>query len=308
MVSTPSPPNPYKQAAAQQQSDLLGSTSSAIINNANENNPYGSVSYKNLGYETVYGSDGKPMYVPRYERNVQLSPDQMKLLGLQTQAQGNAGQAAVTASSQLANQFQTPLNTQGLQNWSAAGKPGEVRQDQAPTDRQAVQDAMMARYNENAAKQASADDAQLAARGLNVGSAQYGSVADTRARALTDATNQAYLASGNEARAAQQAYNQAEAQRYSEGSDWSSQNNNLRQAQLQERMAVRNQLPNEIAALMGMGQVTVPQFQPFSRQGVNSAPVGQYISDAYQNQLQASSAANSGIFGLGSALLGALPF
>lgn len=308
MVSTPKPPNPYDQAAAQQSSDLYSSAASSIINNANEQNPYGSVSYNNIGYETLYDANGKPTYVPRYSRDVQLSPDQQKLLGLQTQAQGNAGQAAVTASANLADQFKTNLDPSKWQQWQTGQAPQAVRQDQAPTDRAAVQDAMMARYNETAAKQNAADDAQLAARGLNPGSQGYGSVADTRARALTDATNQAYLASGNESRAAQQAYNAAGAQQYQQSGDYASFLNNLRQAQQTSDTALRNQLPNEVAALMGMGQVTVPQFQPFSRQGVNAAPVGQYISDAYQNQLQASNAANQGIFGLGSSLIGALPF
>jgi hypothetical protein len=308
MVSTPKPPNPYDQAAAQQSSDLYASAASSIINNANEQNPYGSVSYNNIGYETLYDAKGKPSYVPRYSRDVQLSPDQQKLLGLQTQAQGNAGQAAVTASANLADQFKTSLDPSQWQAWNTGQAPQDVRQDQAPTDRAAVQDAMMSRYNENAAKQASSDDAQLAARGLNPGSQGYGSVQDSRARAFTDATNQAYLASGDEARASQQAYNQAGAQQYSQNADYSAFLNNLRQAQQQGDTAQRNQLPNEVAALMGMGQVTVPQFQPFSRQGVNAAPVGQYISDAYQNQLQASSAANQGIFGLGSSLIGAIPF
>jgi hypothetical protein len=299
MVSTPSPPNPYDQAAAQQSSDLYSSAASSIINNANEQNPYGSVSYNNIGYETLYDANGKPTYVPRYSRDVQLSPDQQKLLGLQTQAQGNAGQAAVTASANLADQFKTSLDPSQWQSWQTGQAPQDVRQDQAPTDRAAVQDAMMARYNETAGKQNAAEDAQLAARGLNPGSQGYGSVADTRARALTDATNQAYLASGDESRA-------AGAQQYQQGTDYASFLNNLRQAQQTGDTALRNQLPNEVAALMGMGQVTVPQFQPFSRQGVNAAPVGQYISDAYQNQLQASNAANQGIFGLGSSLIGLL--
>jgi len=71
---------------------------------------------------------------------------------------------------------------------------------------------------------------------------------------------------------------------------------------------VRNQLPNEISALMGQSQVTVPQFQPFSRQGVNAAPVGQYIDSAYQNQVASANAANQGLFGLGGAALSAIPF
>lgn len=304
MGSSPKAPNPYDQAAADQSASLYSGAASSIINNANERNPYGSVSYKNLGYETLFDAKGNKTYVPRYERNVQLSPDQQKLLGLQTQAQGNAGQAAVTASSQLANQFRTPLNTQGLQGWQQTAAPGAVRQDQAPTDRRAIEQAMLSRYRENTAKQTSAEDAQLAARGLSPGSAGYGGVADTRARAATDAQQQAYLASGQESRNAQAAYNQAGLQRYQTGSDWASAQNQLRQAQLQERMGVRNQLPNEIAALMGQSQVTVPQFSPFSRQGINAAQPGGYMDSAYQSQLASSNAMNSGIFGLGSALLG----
>ena len=304
MGSSPKPPDPYKQAAADQSAGLFAGMASNIMNNANEVNPYGSVSYKNLGYETIYDAQGNKTYVPRYERNVQLSPDQQRLLGYETQAKGNAGQAAVTASSQLANQFKTPLNTQGLQGWQVAARPGEVRQDRGPTDRRAIEEAMMGRYRESAGKAASAEDAQLAARGLNPGTMGYGNVADTRARALTDAQQQAYLGSGAESREAQAAYNQAGLQRYQMGSDWASQANSLRQAQLQERMAVRNQLPNEIAALMGMGQVTVPQFQPFSRQGIQAAQPGQYMASNYQNQLQSYGNQMSGLFGLGSSLVG----
>jgi len=232
----------------------------------------------------------------------------MKLLGLETQTKGNAGQAAVTASSKLNDMFKTQLDPSKWQAWSSAPTPTDIRQDQAPTDRKAVQDAMMSRYLDTANKQNSAQDAQLAARGLTPGAAQYSAVDETRQKALTDATNQAYLASGDESRAAQNAYNQASLQKYQMGSDAASFNNQLRQAQQQSDTALRAQLPNEIAALMGMGQVTIPQFSPFSRQGVDSAPVGDYISQAYQNQVQAANAKNQGIFGLGGSLLSMLPF
>jgi len=197
MGSTPKAPNPYDQAAADQSASLYSGAASSIINNANETNPYGSVNYKNIGYETLYDAKGNKTYVPRYQRNVTLSPDQQRLLGYQTMAQGNAGRAAVTASGQLEKQFQTPLNTTGLAAWQHAARPGAVRQDQAPTDRRAVEEAMLSRYRENAGKQASAEDAQLAARGLSPGSSQYGSVADTRARALTDASTCCHSATRN---------------------------------------------------------------------------------------------------------------
>lgn len=308
MASTPSPPNPYDQAAAQQSANLGASEASGIINNPNEVNPYGSVNYTNSGYEVVYDAKGKPQYVPRYTRTTSLSPDQMKLLGLETQTKGNAGQAAVTASSKLADMFKTSLDPSSWQQWSNAPTPGDIRQDQAPTDRSAVEQAMMSRYLDTAGKQNSAQDAQLAARGLTPGSAQYSAIDKTRQEGLTDAQMQAYLASGDESRAAQGAYNQAALQRYQMGSDYAAFGNQLRQAQQQSDTALRSQLPNEIAALMGMGQVTVPQFSPFSRQGIDAAPVGDYISQNYQNQVQAANATNQGIFGLGGSLLGMLPF
>jgi hypothetical protein len=304
MVSSPKPPNPYDQAAADQSASLFSGAASSIINNANETNPYGRVQYSNAGYETLYDAKGNKTYVPRYNRNVTLSPDQQRLLGYDTMAKGNAGRAAVTASGQLEQQFKSPVNAKGLSNWQHAAKPGEVRQDKAPTDRLAVENAMMGRYNERAGKANTAEDAQLAARGMNPGTQGYGNVADTRARALTDASQQAYLGSGEESRNAQAAYNQAGLQRYQMGSDWASSENQLRQNQLQERMAIRNQLPNEIAALMGMGQVTVPQFQGFSRQGINAAQPGGYMDKNYQYALNSANATNSGLFNFGSAVVG----
>lgn len=308
MASTPKAPDPYAQAAAQQGAELGAAQGSAIINNPNEQNAYGSVNYTNAGYETIYDAKGNPQYVPRYTRTETLSPDQMKLLGLETQTKGNAGQAAVTGSAKLAEMMKTGIDPSKWQSWQMANAPGAVRQDQTPTDRAAVEEAMLSRYRETAGKQAKADDAQLAARGLNPGSQGYGNVADTRQRAMTDAQLQAFLASGEESRASQGAYNAAELQKYQMGSDYASFANQLRQAQQESDTALRSQPINEIASLMGMGQVTVPQFTPFSRQGINAAPVGQYVSDAYQNKLAAANAKNQGIFGLGQAAIGALPW
>jgi hypothetical protein len=50
----------------------------------------------------------------------------------------------------------------------------------------------------------------------------------------------------------------------------------------------------------------VPQFQQFSRQGVDSTPIGQYIYGDYANQANQAANTNAGIFGLGGALLGLL--
>jgi hypothetical protein len=301
MGSSPKPPDPYAQAGAQQQAELGASQASAIINNPNQYTPWGSRVTTQNGWETVYDASGHALQVPRYNETTRLSPDQQRLLGLQTQSQYNLGQTAVEQSAKLRQHLGKGVDTAGLQGWERGAAPGEVRQDTAPTDRRALEAAMMGRWNEDAARQNAAQDAQLAARGMAPGSQGWGDVASAQARARTDAVNQAYLASGQESRAAQEAYNQAEQQRYQEGQDYASAGNQLRQAQLQERLALRNQPINEITSLLGGSQVTMPSFLPFSRQGVNAAPIGSYIGQNYANQAQAYGQQMAGLFGLGSA-------
>jgi hypothetical protein len=287
MASQPKPPNPYQQAAAQQAAESGAAQSSAIINNPNIQNPFGSQSYDIAGWETVYDAQGKPQRVPRYTQTTTLSPDQMKLLGLQTQMQGNLGKIGVEQSARVGQALGQPFGTEGLPGWS------QYRRDEGPTDRAAIEEAMLGRYKERSGKQRSAEDVQMAARGLMPGSQQAGFMADERNRQDVDAWQQAYLGSGQEARAAQEAYNAA-----------TGQQNELRGAQLQEQAYLR-QLPlQEAIALMTGAQPTIPQFPSFSRQGVNAAPVGSYIGDNYARQAQAASNFNSGLFGLGGSLLG----
>jgi hypothetical protein len=314
---SPKPPDPYAQAAAQQSSELGASMGSSIINNPNVVSPYGTQTYNIAGYETIYDAQGKPQYVPRYTQTQTLSPDQQRLMGLNTQMQYNMGQTGVEQSGKLRGLLGQSVNTEGLQGWQAANAPGAIstafRQDQAPTDRAAVENAMMTSYNRARTPQQEAENAQLAARGLSPGGAGYGRVQQGREDALGEAARQAYLASGQESRQAQDAYNQveqmrnaAEQQKYQLGADWSSQLNQLRQAQLQERLGLRNQPLNEISALLSGSQVTMPQFNPFSAQGIGAAPIGSYMGQNYSNALQASNAQNAGLFGLGGSAMGAL--
>ena len=244
--------------------------------------------------------------MPRYNQVTTLSPDQMALLGLNTQSQYNLGSTAVQQSAFLKDYLGKMVDPSQWQAWSTGNAPGEVRQDQGPTDRARHRAAMMGRQTEAMGKRSAAEDAQLAARGLSPGSAQYGDVSDARARAMTDAQQQAYLAVGGESREAQDAYNAAGLQRYQMGQDYATFLNNLRQGQAGETMALRNQPLNEISALLSGSQVTTPQFNPFSAQGINAAPVGQYMGQNYANQLQASNAQNAGLFGLGGSIMGGI--
>lgn len=83
--------------------------------------------------------------------------------------------------------------------------------------------------------------------------------------------------------------------------------NAARQTAIQEDVLERTQPLNEISAFMSGGQVNVPQFQNQYRQGVEPSPVADLVNQNYQAQLAQSQAGMTGMFGMGSALLGGLP-
>lgn len=304
MVSQPKSPDPYATAAAQQNANIGSSAASAIINNANENSPYGSVKYNNIGYDTVYDAQGKPQQVPRYERNVTLSPEQQGLLNLSNQSQTNLGNLAVQQSGRLQGLLGQEMNTEGLQDWSTGTAPKAYDENAYGAQRDAVTNALMERYRTQTDPQRQAQEAQLAARGLAPGSQNWGAQQDVMNRQDTDQAAAAVVAGGAEQSrmlSDERAGNQQQM-------DYSNFLNSLRSGQLQERQAIRNQPINEISALMSGSQVTVPQFQQFSRQGVDAAPIGQYINQDYQNKVNAANATNQGLFGLGGAGLGMFNF
>jgi hypothetical protein len=87
--------------------------------------------------------------------------------------------------------------------------------------------------------------------------------------------------------------------------------NTLRERQLQENLAVRNQPISEISALMSGGQPTIPQFTPFRPSPMGETPIGQYTYSGYdtasrnwQAQQQAAAQSRAGMYNLGASLFG----
>src|ERR1700751_2934890 len=147
MVSPPKPPDPYATAAAQGSENLKAAQASSIIGNVNEKNPYGSVNYNNIGYETVYDAQGKPTQVPRYERDVTLAPEQQQLLGYENATKANLGQLGVSQSARLNQSLQGNLDTTGLQGWSTPNAPQAYDRNAYAAQRAATTKALLDRYH-----------------------------------------------------------------------------------------------------------------------------------------------------------------
>jgi hypothetical protein len=337
MGGSPDVPDPYETADAQGAANLKGAGQSFWTSNIDETNPYASRTYSQSGMQPVYDEKGNISgYAPHYTSNTTLSAAQQELLNKQNTLYSSLLGTANTQAKRLDQTLATPINQSGWQAWNAGpeaaklattyGGEGDYRQDQSPTDRQAIEQATMGRYRESAGKQAKAEDTQLAARGLSPGGQGYGQVADTRARSLTDASQQAYLASGQESRAAQEAYNRAQMQRSSEaaqragfsnealtgmfnmGGSAADRQNALRQSQMTEELGLRNQGIGEILSLAGMAGPTTPSLQPYTGTQVSAPNIGQMIYDSYNAEKSSYDSMLSGMFGVGKAAAGAMPW
>jgi hypothetical protein len=305
----PSSPDPWATAGAQSASNQFSAGQNFWNQNVNETNPYGSKTYKQSGTTQVWDPFSKSYYnQPQYSSQVNLSPAEQGILDRNTAMRTNLGDLGVSQSARMKQLLSKNIDLSGAQGWQAAKAPGEIRQDQTPTDRKAVEDAMMERYKRYADPQNRAAEASMANRGLAPGSQGYGSMAQAQGDQFSNATREAYLASGDEARRAQAAYNQAEQQRYAEGTDWATQMNQLRQAQVSEAFAGRNQNYNEMAALAGLSPVNNPTFAQFNPSSVGDVPIGQYIYDDFNARSKQASDRMSGITGVASAVAGALPW
>ena len=302
MVSQPSSPDPYATAGAQNQQNSFANMFGNAANNVNETNPYGSVSYNQTGQTPIYTNGQITGYAPQTTKTTTLSPDQQKLLGLETQGKYNLGTAAVNQSANVADTLGKPVDSSSWTPWQNSLPQQELRQDQGTTDRAGIEKALMDSYNRSVAPTENAQEASLAARGLAPGASGYSQYQKTRDDSRAEQARQAYLASGNESRAAQGAFNDAATQRFNMNQSANSYLNNLRGSQMQEAYQARTQPLNELNALMSGSQATIPQFQAFQGSPVAASNIGQYISDNYKNQSQAAAATNAGIFGLGGGL------
>lgn len=131
--------------------------------------------------------------------------------------------------------------------------------------------------------------------------------------AQTGFNNQAAANQFQAGLAANAANNQSSMAEYQAGSERAAFANQLRQQQIQERLASRNQPINEISALLGGGQVSLPQFPQFRAGNIANTPVGEYVYRGYeqesknwQAQAQMQAQAMGGMFSLGGSLISGL--
>lgn len=275
---SPPPPDPNAVARAQTGSNVGTAIANTWLGNADESGPLGDVKYTVTGTKQV--GDGTNTYsVPTFKRTQTLSKGQQKLYDQQLKIGQGLNDLAGGQVKRLNKTLSAPISLDGL-----PAAPEQFTEDFSDY-RSKVENAMLERMNPQLARDYDALESRLVNQGLTRGTQAFDEAMNEHGRKSNDARTQIFLASGNEARAAS-----------GEERERRGFNATTRERALQERMLMRNQPINEIAALMNGGEVSMPQFTGYKGGGVAPTPVGQYMyqsAQMAQDQARDKAAANA---------------
>ena len=280
----PQPPDPVATAQAQQAANVEAAREQARLSQFNQITPFGTL--------TFTGEIGTP------ERTATTTFDPVAQQQLEAQRQIGLGltEFAGTQLGGIQEALGQPLSFEGLPGLQGAG---DAAREQAQS---AVFERGQNLLAPNQTEQRRQLEVSLANRGIPIGSPAYN-------EALRRLDQQQALERENLALRAVEAGG-AEQQRQFGLSQAA------RQQGLSELLQQRAQPINELAALLGRApQVTTPGFQQFQQQGVQPADVlgAQQLGfagqqNAFNQQLAQQQALQGGLFGLGAAGVGSVPF
>lgn len=280
--SAPQAPDPTQVANASSRQNTATAAGQAFLNNVNQVTPYGSLNYTEGPWKDLGGDRG---WVPTFTATQTLSPEQQKIYDSQTKVTQGTSDLARDYISRISDATAKPFNYDGLpgaptfnQDYLAKATQGIIDRNQPQMDRDR-----------------SALEQRLANQGVSVGTPAYQAAMDQYERSVNDFR----LGAQN------QGLGMA-AQEYGlEGS--------TRDRAIAEMSNVRSQPINEVAALLGTGNgvrdptfVNTPQTQIAPTDVMGAYQMQQQAQQQqYQQQMQANNATTGGLFGLGSAALGA---
>lgn len=273
--SPPPPPDYAGAATAQGAANKETAIASSRLNNPNVFNPLGTQTWQEGALP-----DDRPTLTQTF------SPEQQSLYEKSLASKGLLADLGTQGATALKG-----VVGQGMDFSGAPPSPGD-----SAALRDQVINSMMQRVNEDTGRAIEDKNSQLIAAGIRPGTKAYDDAMALIERNRTDARTQAMLAGGTEA---QRSFGM-DAQR--------------RKDAIAELLAQRQTPLNEINALMSGSQVSNPFAVPGAAQNTNIAPPpifgaaqAQYGSqvDAYNAQAQGQAGLMSGLFGLGSAAMGA---
>lgn len=315
------PPAPDYTAAAKLQADSSAATTAAqtAANRPNMTTPWGSQTWSST--QGIDPATGKP--VTNWASEIKLTPEQQAALDSQQRLQMGQSQAAEGLLGQATESFQQPFDWQGMPQraGAVAGSPLQLSLSQTPGQwRQTAQSAVEELQRPGLQMQRGLEESAASNMGISRGSDAWRNaqrdIGDRESRAglmaIAAGRDEANQLFGQDLSAGQFA-NTARGQQLGMDMSAGGFNNTNRQQAIAEQMQQRAMPLNELNALITGQQVQSPNMPSFTNAS-KSDPTN-YLGAAgqqYQGQLDAYNAKQagksglmSGLFGLGSAAMGA---
>lgn len=322
--SGPKAPSPQAQAAAQTQTNKETAYWNAVLQNVNQYTPYGSLTYEQTGGGKQYNMDAydkamqnynaaiqagaqpgsRPRSTssgsyagampkiedfliaeapPQFTSTVTLSPEQQQILESQNRQGIAMNQLGEQQIARIGEAVSSPYSYANLQN--AIPAEGDIMAQQMRAE-----EALLSRLNPQFAQQEEALRTRLINQGIGQGSQAYQREMEAFNQAQNDARMQAILSG----------------QQY--GANAQNQALQRRAQEIDEYNAQRNAPLNEYIGLTSGTQITNPQFQSASYQGIQPFDIAGSMRDYYSNQQAAANNQNralSSSFGTIGGALGA---
>lgn len=276
----PAAPDPVQLANAQSTANTATAREQQRLNMINTQGPQGSVRY-----------EADPTAPGGFRQVTSLSPQEQAAYDQERNVYNRSLTTAGDQIGRVSDALGQPLNTEGLPSLQGFSPEDARRYEDA-----AYQSAAR-RLDPQFARAESSMDAKLAAQGLSENSEATRNLRQDFARDRTDAYSNAQ--------------NMALQQGLQSGIAAGTFGNQARTQGLQERAYVQNQPLNQLSALLGMGQVGMPQgvqYTPTSVGqtdvlGANALSLNQQNQN-YQARSQQGSGLMGGLFSLGTAAMG----
>lgn len=264
--STPKQPDPVKAAKAEAQADASTVWLSNMLGNANQSTPFGNVTYSPVegGRTMQIDIGGVPTTVPiQFQATTALSPEQQQILDLSQKGDIGLGELGLRQLGNISSALEQPLDFASL---------GDLSDFQGGAGLDKLTDATLQRLEPRVERDRAALEARLYGQGLQQGDAAWKAAMDDQSRAANDLRLGAMGMAGQE----------------------QSRQLQLRQQQIAEMLQRRSVPINEITALLGGGQVTLPGAAAagFSSNGLPQSNLSDLIMQNYQNSAQNAAAKN----------------
>jgi hypothetical protein len=283
--SAPKAPDPAQTAAAQGAANLDTAIAQGYLNMVDQNSPFGSVKYNQIGTQEVGGKE-----VPRFEQTTTLDPSQQRQLDATNQLSENALGVGNTMFNNVAQATSQPFNPTGLPDMTT-----DFSADRQKTIDD-IYNTQTTRLDDRFGRDQASLESRLANQGIAQGSEAYTAAMKDFGYGKNDAYNQAMGTALAQGTNTQQALNSMRLGNRQQGYD--------------EQSYERSLPMNELASLLGFsGGVQAPQFNATPQTGISPTDVAGPINDAYKARSDQYQSNLSGMYGAGqTALTAAMMF